>query len=128
MGNAASWQPNAQLCVAVALSMSLGASVPLSTLFEPSALGAPAHSADGAPAASFGFAAWAVLQAAVAQAHFNVGATELLLDVLGSLLRAAATPQIDAQAVSSIPRVAPAARELMFALAVAGCTSADGQL
>ena len=117
MGNAASWQPNAWLCVAVALSMSLGASVPLSTLFEPSALGAPARSAEGVPAAFFGSAAWAVLQAAVAQAHFNVGATELLLHVLGSLLRAAATPQIDPQAVSFIPRVASAACELRCVLA-----------
>ena len=118
MGNSApSWQPNAWLCVAVALSMSLGASVPLSTLFEPGALGAPARSAEGAPAAFFGSSAWAVLQAAVAQAHFNVGATELLLHVLGSLLRAAATPQIDAQAVRFVPGVASATRELRPALA-----------
>ena len=117
VGNSAPWQPNAWLCVAVALSMSLGASVPLSTLFEPGALGAPARSVEGAPAAFFGSSAWAVLQAAVAQAHFNVGATELLLHVLGSLLRAAATPHIDAQAVRFVPGVASATRELRRALA-----------
>ena len=47
---APAWQPNALLCVAVALNMALVASVPLSPLFEPrGALASPDRHAAGGP-------------------------------------------------------------------------------
>ena len=86
---------NASLVVAVALSTSLGASVPLSTgLFDPSVRGSAA--ADGAPTASIGSAAWAALQAAKLNA-VNHAAVAMLLGQLASLLRAAAAASAEAQ-------------------------------
>ena len=94
------WHANALLGCAVALAWALGASVPLSTLFEPSGvLGAGPASGRGNAAdvaalttGGGGLSAWRTLKASLTQPALRAHSVELLLSILGALLREPAQP------------------------------------
>ena len=111
------WHANALLGIAVALSWALGASVPLSALYDPSGvLGAPARTAEATLPMTDGWRAWRSLRAALTpsstttttraflpQVVANMQAIELLLTVLATLLRDRTAPSATSLALGALP-------------------------
>ena len=99
----AAWYSNALLGTAAALSWSLGASVPLSALYDPSgALGVAAVSSSAS-----GLESWRGLQASLTQPPLCVEAVRLLLTVLHTLLREDSPPPSLAAAAAGPSGAAP---------------------